>query len=614
MSSQSAEQTTSPYRMPLAIGIVVLSIVLPVAVICWAAGAELRDKGIAVMPSKVARNYIGSVNKGELWHAELYLSSNPSGPPVKSRVMRLNLETGVECETGLAVHGEFGRPLWFGGELYFQTDTAIFQRLESEFVKIAALPISTSTFHASVFLWEGRLTTIRRNTTGSCRLVHLSNGNWIEGRPVLLPQPGSVWYDDMQRGRLVLLPRTSQPPTSMATPGASLVVIVQQHGSQHHVMIWDGDQFSAYRTGFEFADEPLETTSALAPENAAQDVSGWEMIGPTKAYSTCRWIQMNRCRDGLLFFSWIGKRHIVRRNNDGTWEELARQQRPNLELDWVVSDPDDTAAYVIGTDQQWGSAEVSRIEGNIVRPTHLVIPGVEREYLARWQRIGTSLVFAWWLHVVLLIGGAAWLSREVTSIEFEFGTQRATLAPFLHHSIATGVDVSLLLISVGGLWKWTLQFVETEPPALVERTLAGFLLGMEQELTRCLTGNFGPVLMNITNYIPQLLWLFGISIAVTGVIVAGLVVIGGAKVCLEGRCGITPGKWLLGLRTVRTTLRPCGIARAIVRNVFYCFDIPLLLTPLPAAISLMFSDHRQRLGDRVADTIVVRAGSMREVS
>ena len=83
---------------------------------------------------------------------------------------------------------------------------------------------------------------------------------------------------------------------------------------------------------------------------------------------------------------------------------------------------------------------------------------------------------------------------------------------------------------------------------------------------------------------------------------------------MEGRYGITPGKWLLGLRTVRTTLRPCGVARAIVRNVFYCFDLPLLLTPLPAAISLMFSDHRQRLGDRAADTIVVRAGSMREVS
>lgn len=56
----------------------------------------------------------------------------------------------------------------------------------------------------------------------------------------------------------------------------------------------------------------------------------------------------------------------------------------------------------------------------------------------------------------------------------------------------------------------------------------------------------------------------------------------------------------------------CGFARALVRNLLYYVDLPLLLTPLPAAISLMFSDHRQRLGDRVADTIVVRAGSVRE--
>ena len=63
---------------------------------------------------------------------------------------------------------------------------------------------------------------------------------------------------------------------------------------------------------------------------------------------------------------------------------------------------------------------------------------------------------------------------------------------------------------------------------------------------------------------------------------------------------------------MRTTLRPCGIARTLVSNVVYYVDLPLLLTPLPAAIRLMFSDHRQRLGDRVADTIVVRAGSVRE--
>ena len=57
-------------------------------------------------------------------------------------------------------------------------------------------------------------------------------------------------------------------------------------------------------------------------------------------------------------------------------------------------------------------------------------------------------------------------------------------------------------------------------------------------------------------------------------------------------------------------LRPCGISRVIVRNVLYCFDLPLLLTPLPAVLSLMLSEYRQTLNDRAADTLVIRAGSI----
>jgi hypothetical protein len=70
-------------------------------------------------------------------------------------------------------------------------------------------------------------------------------------------------------------------------------------------------------------------------------------------------------------------------------------------------------------------------------------------------------------------------------------------------------------------------------------------------------------------------------------------------------------KWLLGLDTVRTTLRPCGFARALVRNLIYYFDLPFLASPLLGPVSIMFSDQCQRLGDRLADTIVVRAGTIR---
>jgi uncharacterized RDD family membrane protein YckC len=74
---------------------------------------------------------------------------------------------------------------------------------------------------------------------------------------------------------------------------------------------------------------------------------------------------------------------------------------------------------------------------------------------------------------------------------------------------------------------------------------------------------------------------------------------------------MTIGKWFLGIRTVRSTLRPCGFARSLIRNFLYWVDLPFLLTPFPAAMSMLCTQQNQRLGDRVADTVVVCAGSIR---
>jgi uncharacterized RDD family membrane protein YckC len=72
----------------------------------------------------------------------------------------------------------------------------------------------------------------------------------------------------------------------------------------------------------------------------------------------------------------------------------------------------------------------------------------------------------------------------------------------------------------------------------------------------------------------------------------------------EGLWGLTPGKWLLGIRVVGTDLRPCGIGRALVRNLlklvdgFFNFLIGILM--------VAFTRDWQRLGDLAARTIVVR--------
>jgi uncharacterized RDD family membrane protein YckC len=73
----------------------------------------------------------------------------------------------------------------------------------------------------------------------------------------------------------------------------------------------------------------------------------------------------------------------------------------------------------------------------------------------------------------------------------------------------------------------------------------------------------------------------------------------------EGRWGVTPGKWLAGIRVVGTDLAPCGFGRGLVRNLlkfadgFFNFLVGILM--------VAFTPDWQRLGDLAARTIVIRA-------
>jgi uncharacterized RDD family membrane protein YckC len=72
---------------------------------------------------------------------------------------------------------------------------------------------------------------------------------------------------------------------------------------------------------------------------------------------------------------------------------------------------------------------------------------------------------------------------------------------------------------------------------------------------------------------------------------------------LEGKWGVTPGKWVVGIRVLGTDLQSCGFGRAFVRNLlkfidgFFNFMIGILLVAL--------TENWQRVGDMAARTVVV---------
>jgi uncharacterized RDD family membrane protein YckC len=74
---------------------------------------------------------------------------------------------------------------------------------------------------------------------------------------------------------------------------------------------------------------------------------------------------------------------------------------------------------------------------------------------------------------------------------------------------------------------------------------------------------------------------------------------------LEGAYGRTPGKWATGIRVLGADLKPCGIGRALLRNLlkvadgFFNFMVGIMLVAL--------TQNWQRVGDMAARTVVVRA-------
>jgi uncharacterized RDD family membrane protein YckC len=68
--------------------------------------------------------------------------------------------------------------------------------------------------------------------------------------------------------------------------------------------------------------------------------------------------------------------------------------------------------------------------------------------------------------------------------------------------------------------------------------------------------------------------------------------------------GRTPGKRAMGLRVVRTDGAPVGPAESIARNLLRAVEIPLAYAPAILAVAL--GPRRQRLGDLVAGTLVIR--------
>jgi uncharacterized RDD family membrane protein YckC len=78
----------------------------------------------------------------------------------------------------------------------------------------------------------------------------------------------------------------------------------------------------------------------------------------------------------------------------------------------------------------------------------------------------------------------------------------------------------------------------------------------------------------------------------------------GYYIVIEGQRGASLGKMALGLRVVNMDGTPITMNQSVTRNLLRIVDAFFFY--LVAAISVWNSPHKQRLGDRVANTMVIR--------
>jgi len=89
-------------------------------------------------------------------------------------------------------------------------------------------------------------------------------------------------------------------------------------------------------------------------------------------------------------------------------------------------------------------------------------------------------------------------------------------------------------------------------------------------------------------------------------VLAFLLVWVGWYVVPEAVWGRTPGKWVAGIRVVRTDGGDVSASAAVVRNLTKVVGGPSLLSILAGVVFIADSRDNQRLGDRWADTLVVQ--------
>lgn len=355
---------------------------------------------------------------------------------------------------------------------------------------------------------------------------------------------------------------------------------------------------NAYRLGFDFVPDSTDAASALAPENFEPDTTGWHRLDP----KVCSLYPLLGLIDGdfMLSDGWgHGRLWKPDPSKVGTFVSGDQIQglRSGTTTRLVIS-PTGDDVYFVAISRMQDLRFFHRVGGMFVPVPHS-LPGNAASMVRLLATvIGLALV-VWMLSHLILLSGANLLVERWQQHQYSFGHEVVTLAPLSRRFLARAIDLLIMLLPFGLVGTWLLAVTDNEQLA----ELSGTILQASYELVVIRNWNW----FGFERVVDQFKRLDHSMEAIIGFLFAIAWAIGVFVVSflIEGRTGAFVGKRLCGLRVVRTTLRPCSQTRTLLRELLLCVDTVNLLSPLPAVYAILSNEQRQRIGDLVADTIVV---------
>ena len=392
------------------------------------------------------------------------------------------------------------------------------------------------------FNYDGRLAVIDRNRSDVFSLLTFQDGEWVDEGTVEVPATGA--------------------PSPWSVP--ELRVVSNQ---QTTLLFYSEGQTVLFREGLNLisASDPV---SALRPDNQQPGSAmnqpkvypGWQSTPIANNWGHSWEIAV--IHDEFWAYSnpnpYTSTAVEQYRYQRGSWQRTTPMHPPEMQSFTVAGGE---SGYLVTDDLR-----LLAIDGSTFQQVTTGVPLSER---LRTVLKLFGMLFCYLLSVGMLVLGTTWLMKIHRRSDYLFGKRTMTQASILRRAVARAIDL----------------FITVFPSVFWFSVMVSAPLDMNPQLA----------LMGITN--PVLIVL----LSIIGMWIAGILVLS----FMEGIWGITPGKWLCGIRTLRTTLRPCGVLRAFARELLVYVDSVFLMIWLPGVLLIAFTPHWQRLGDLTADTVVV---------